>query len=73
MHSKEGSEVHSKEGSSSAKLKAVWRLEQHQCAALVLRCLGDPLESPIDISCILNRSEFLGMPYLPVINLVIKF
>ena len=38
-----------------------------------LRCLGGPPESPIDISCILTRSEFFRMPYLPVINLVIIF
>ena len=30
------------------------------------------MESPIDISCILTRPDFLGMPYLLVINLVIN-
>ena len=37
---------------------------------MVLRYLGVLLESYIDISYILTRSEFLGMPHLPVTNLV---
>ena len=37
-----------------------------------LRCPGGPPESPIDISCILTRPDFLGMSYLLVINLVIN-
>ena len=31
------------------------------------------MESPIDISCILTRSEVFGLPYLLVINLVRNF
>ena len=48
---------------------------QNQASTDGLGCLGGragPLESPIDISCILTRPDFLGMPYLLVINLVIN-